>query len=37
MDNKFKNFVDKLKGDSTATHLDLDVTWDIPNLLLNSN
>ena len=37
MDNKFKNFVNKLKNDSTATHFDLDVTWDIPNLLINSN
>jgi hypothetical protein len=37
MDNNFKKFVDSLKGNSTSTHLDLDATWDIPNLLLNSN
>ena len=37
MDNNFKQFVNSLKGNSTSTHLDLDVTWNIPNLLLNSN
>lgn len=35
MDNNFKKFVDSLKGNTT--HLDLDATWNIPNLLLNSN
>ena len=37
MDNNFKQFVNSLKGNSTSTHLDLDSTWNIPNLLLNSN
>lgn len=37
MDNNFKQFVNSLKGNSTSTHLDLDATWNIPNLLLNSN
>jgi hypothetical protein len=36
-DLDFKNFVKQLKGDTLASHLDLDMTWDIPNLLLNSN
>jgi hypothetical protein len=35
--NIFSNFVKGLTGNSNTTHLDLDVTWDIPNLLLNSN
>jgi hypothetical protein len=34
----FKKFVDNLKGNSESTHLEsLDVTWNIPNLILNSN
>ena len=37
MDNNFTQFVNSLKGNSTSTHLDLDATWNIPNLLLNSN
>lgn len=36
-DNKFENFINNLKDNSVSTHLDLDITWDIPNLLLNSN
>jgi hypothetical protein len=35
--NFFSNFVKQLKGNSDTLHLDLDITWDIPNLLLNSN
>ena len=35
--NIFSNFVKGLTGNSNTAHLDLDVTWDIPNLLLNSN
>ena len=35
--NIFSDFVKGLTGNSNTTHLDLDVTWDIPNLLLNSN
>jgi hypothetical protein len=37
MDNNFSNFVNNLKGNNKGIHLDLDITWDIPNLLLNSN
>jgi hypothetical protein len=37
MDKNFKILVDSLKGNSTSTHLNLDATWNIPNLLLNSN
>lgn len=37
IDADFKNFVDKLTGNSLTNHLDIDMTWNIPNLLLNSN
>ena len=34
----FKNIVSSLKGNSSAVHLDdIDISWDIPNQLLESN
>jgi hypothetical protein len=38
MDNNFKQFVNNLKKTNQSTHLEsLDITWNTPNILLNSN